>query len=271
MTSSAYECVVVHQRTRPSVHRFTYRMLLLHLDLDDLPRLDHDLRFFSRGRRNLFSFRDADHFPGPLPTTRANVLAWLRSRGVDSPIARITFTGLVRTFGYVFNPVAFYFCHDSQGNATHVVCEVTNTFGERKRYLMGPEQLQGDLFRSRTGKFFYVSPFVALDADFAFQLAVPGGGLDIRIDSLHGDDRLVETSLVGQRVALSDRTLLLSLFRYPLLTFQVTAGIHWQALRLWWKGVPFLRKRDSAQLQRDLVTLRLPAGADSIPPRGFSA
>lgn len=246
-------------------------MQLLHLDLDELEDLDRHLRTFSRGRRNLFNFRDADHFPGPLSSTRANVLAWLRTQGVTAPIARVTFTGLVRTLGYVFNPIAFYFCHDGAGMATHVVCEVTNTFGERKRYLLTPEQRQGEVFRNRTGKFFYVSPFVELDTEFVFRLSIPGQQLDMRVDSVGAGGPVVETSLTGRRVPIRDRNLLFSLIRYPLLTFQVTAGIHWQALRLWMKGVPVLRKRDGAHLQRDLVTLPVPAPAATSSPRRFSA
>lgn len=264
MTSSLYECVVVHQRRKPALHRFTYRLLLMHFDLDELEMLQARLRLFSRGSRNFFSYRHQDHFPGPHATTRENVLAWLREQGVDAPISRVTFTGLVRTLGYVFNPVAFYFCHQESGKATHVVCEVTNTFGERKRYLLGPEHAEGSVFRSRMRKFFYVSPFVGLDADFDFHLAVPDEQLNLRIDSRNGEEHVVETWMTGRRVPITDRTLLLSLFRYPLLTLRVTVGIHWQALRLWMKGVPFHRKGSEVQLQRDLVALPAAVGTRSV-------
>ena len=271
MNSCLYECAVVHQRTQPTVHRFTYRMMLMHLDLEELDSLDRSMRLFSRGTRNLYSFRDGDHFPGPHPTTRENVLAWLREQGVDDPIARITFTGHVRTLGYVFNPVAFYFCHDPSGKATHVVSEVTNTYGERKRYLLRHDQAGGNVFRRRTAKLFYVSPFIEVDTDFEFQLTVPDWDLDFRIDSSRIDERVVKTTLVGERGPMSDRALFFSLFRHPLMTFQVTAGIHWQALRLWMKGVPFHRKREGLQLQRDLVSLPASAAVESTSPRRFSA
>ena len=177
----------------------------------------------------------------------------------------------MRTLGYVFNPVAFYFCYAAGGQAMHVICEVTNTFGERKRYLLESPDPDGRTFRKRTGKFFYVSPFVGLDTDFEFELEVPGKDLAMRIDSRHGDDREVATSLTGRRMPIDDRSLFLSLFRHPLMTFQVTIGIHWQALRLWMKGVPVHRKGEDEQLQGDRVAIPGSTAIESNPIRRSTA
>jgi DUF1365 family protein len=172
------------------------------------------------------------------------VRAWLDSRGVAVPDGRIQLLTHARTFGYVFNPVSFYFAHDADGSLATVVAEVHNTFGERWPYLLGaPGERDGDgRMRFSTEKRFHVSPFMDVGGTYRFLLAEPGERLMLRIDEERDGERLFRAVLTGERRPLTSAALAHALVRYPWVTGQVMARIHLQALRLWRKGVPFHRK-----------------------------
>jgi uncharacterized protein len=250
--SAIYECSIMHHRLSPKVHQFRYNVFYLWLDLDDLDGMAQRLRFFSRNRFNLFSFYDRDHMDHGAGDVKANLLHYLTDKGIDiAPIASIRLLTFPRVLGYIFNPVCFYYAFDAQGQPLHAVAEVTNTFHEQKPYLLSgadPEQR----FRLITPKHFYVSPFFALDLLFDFKLRVPDQRLDIRINDRAGDDLVLTTALTGQRRPLSDAGLILCAVKYPLLTLRVIFLIHWHALRLWLKRLPWHRKGANPDLQRDV-------------------
>lgn len=278
LRSCLYECSVMHQRLAPRQHRFRYGIFMLCLDLDELEMLDARLHTFSRNRWNLYAFRDDDHLEtgsaergarsaepqGVAPRgLKGEITAWLAGQGVTLPTgARITLVTLPRVLGYIFNPVSFYFCHTAEGVPLCAVTEVQNTFGELKPYLVpldggggteAKEPTTAKKFRRVVPKHFYVSPFSGLDVCFDFRLRTPGERLEIGVNDVttEGQTLLVST-LTGTRRPLTDGQLLRLTAKYPLVTLRVITLIHWHALKLWWKRLPWHRKAAQADLQRDL-------------------
>lgn len=259
LRSCLYDCSVMHHRLTPKEHRFRYGIFLFCLDLDELDTLSTRLRLFSRNRTNLYRFNDADHLPPqtpdaiphPLPA-KSSLLSWIAAQGLPLPAdTRVLLLTHCRVFGYVFNPVSFYFCLDAQDRPLCAVAEVGNTFGEQKPFLLRPEDLAPDAcFRRIVPKHFYVSPFAALDLAFDFKLRVPGEQLDIHIDDVEGDRPVLLTALTGRRVPLTDANLARLTLKYPLVTLRVITLIHWHALKLWWKNVPWHRKAANPHLQQ---------------------
>lgn len=249
-SSAIYECRVMHHRLAPKVHRFDYRVFYLWLDLDELDGLHQSHRLFSRNRWNLFSFRDQDHFHDDGRDVKTKLLAWIGDQGFDAArIAKVKLLTFPRVFGYIFNPVCFFYCFDSAGKPVCAVTEVTNTFHEKKPYLLSDRDAQGR-FRLLTPKHFYVSPFSDLDLSFDFKLGIPDINLQIRIDDREGDSRILLTTLTGIRRPFTTSALLTCAVKYPLLTLRVIFLIHWHAFRLWLKRLPVRRKAADPHLQR---------------------
>ncbi len=251
--SGLYTCRVMHHRLIPKRHQFDYPVFYLDLDLDELDTFDQRLSWFSRNRFNLFSFYDGDYLGGDHDDTRAALFVYLEKQGTDvSTIKSVRLISFPRVLGYIFNPVAFYFCFDAESNAVCAVVQVTNTYHEQKLYYLN-EQVAQDRFRRVTPKHFYVSPFSDLEMCFDFQIPVPGKRLDIHINDVAGDDIYLVSHLSGQREELTDAALLRCAFTYPLLTLRVIWLIHWHALRLWLKRLPVHPKAASPHLQTDVL------------------
>ncbi|MFM8360254.1 MAG: DUF1365 domain-containing protein, partial [Verrucomicrobiota bacterium] len=204
--SCLYECSVMHHRLAPREHRFRHGLFLACLDLDELELLTGRLWLFGWNRPRLYSFRDADHLalPGRVGL-RASLEAWLAGQGQTVPPgSRIVLVTLPRILGYVFNPVSFYFVTGPGGAPVCAVAEVGNTFGELKPYLVPVERPGGRAgaagaaeaataprFRVRAPKHFYVSPFSSLELEFDFHLRQPGERLEIGVNDVTPEGRLV--------------------------------------------------------------------------------
>lgn len=253
MNSCLYDGVVMHHRLRPLRNRFVYSVYMFYLDLEELDDLDRRLRLFSRNRFNLYSFRDEDHLRITAGDLRANLIEYLRRNGVTEDVGRIMLLTNVRVLGYVFNPVSFYFCFDRAGQPLCAVPEVGNTFGEQKAYFMGADTRTELGFRRQMPKMFYVSPFVDLDTSFDFHLRTPGERLQLQVDDIQDGDRFFLSAVTGVRKPLTDRELLYDLFRIPLITVKVIWLIHWQAMKLWLRKLPFRRKAEHPELQQDIL------------------
>jgi DUF1365 family protein len=257
--SCLYECRVMHQRLSPKRYALRHALIMFYLDLDELDALSRRLRLFGRNRRALYSFRDADHMPGcgtPGAPLRQRVDEYLSGQGIVLPAAsRVRLLTLPRIVGYVFNPISVYFCfHPDSQAPLCAIAEVGNTFGEQKLFLLrAPQADDPGLFRLRVPKHYYVSPFSSLTLQFDFQLRPPQQGLALRVDDYDGEQRVLRSGLHGRREPLSDVRLARYAVKYPLLTLKVIGLIHWHALRLWLKGVPWHRKADSPQLQRQVL------------------
>lgn len=228
---------VMHRRLRPRVHAFVYPVFYVQLPLRDLASVNGSL--FGVDRKRLLSLHSIDHGP----RDGSPLLPWierlLRERGLpaDGEIVLQTFP---RVLGYIFNPVSFWFCRDRAGATIAVLAEVNNTFGGTHSYLLhraGAPLNDGEELKA--DKVFHVSPFNDVEGGYRFRFQTGSGVQVARIDYDDADGELLLTSLSGKARDWSSTALLGALLRMPLLGFGIVARIHWQALRLWLKGVPF--------------------------------
>jgi DUF1365 family protein len=255
MNSCLYECNVMHHRLAPKRHRFDYRIFMFYLDLDEIDALARP-PLLGKRRFNLFAFPDTDHLGATGGTVKQKLEARLAAEGIPLPAdAHIGLLTLPRVLGYIFNPVSFYFCSDAAGRPLCAIAEVENTFREKKLYFLR-EPAGEDRFRLIASKHFYVSPFSELDVQFDFRLRVPGATLEIHVDDLNGTETLLVSALTGARRPLTSARLAWFAIKYPFLTLRVMFLIHWHALLLWLKRVPFINKTARPDLQRDLLESR---------------
>ncbi len=238
--TALYVGTIRHRRLRPRKHRLQYRVWHLLLDVDQVHRLHEDVKGFGHNRRAIVEFRDTDHF-GPVDRpVREKLEDFLAGRGIELPAGRVLVLTYPRVLGHVFNPVSFWYCHDQSGRLALVVAEVNNTFGDSYSYVL--EDLRdngGGALVGEADKALHVSPFLPRDDHrYRFTLRPPtnaiGQTLAVQLDvhEPHGG-RILDATLVEQRVALTTRSLRRVLWTHPLLTLHTVAAIHWQALRIW--------------------------------------
>lgn len=233
---------VMHRRLRPAGHCLRYRIFMLLVDLDDVGGLGRRLRLLSIGRFNLFSLDLRDYGDGDPQGPRAHVEALLARAGLATagPIHLLT---MPRVLGYAFNPLNVYFCGRRDGSVAAIVYEVNNTFGERHAYVLPVERMDGEKgpIRQRSSKAMYVSPFLGMDHEYRFRVGPPSerrSSLSLQVNVHDADGPVLLASFRAARTPLSDAALACRFLALPLMTLKVVAGIHWEALRLWLKGLP---------------------------------
>jgi DUF1365 family protein len=237
---------VRHRRSRPVDYELEHDVFYLALDLDEVDAVDRRLRLFSRGRRNILTFRDGDHWLPAATDLRAAVRGHLRDVGHEPDGWRITFIATPRVFGYQFNPASFYLCRDDSGTLRVIIIEVHNTHGERRLYTLHPQR-RGQAWVDAMDKDFYVSPFIDMDARYTVRVQDDPTTLRIAITETEGDAPLLSATLVLRRAPLTDRMLARLLLRIPFATQKTIAAIHLHAWRLWRRGVRFHRHSQVAR------------------------
>jgi DUF1365 family protein len=238
--SALYQGRVWHRRFKPRDHKLAYRIPMLLLDLDELPTLDRRLKLFSHNRFNLMDFREKDHLDGSPTPLKAQVEQTLSEAGYSTG-GRVRLLCMPRVLGSVFNPLSVYFCETADGRLQAILYEVNNTFGQRHSYLLCAREEPGAVTHG-CEKQFYVSPFNDLRMTYDFRVVPPGEladeqPLSVRIDVKGADGLLLTAAFVGEREPLTDKTLLAAWLRHPLLMAKVVGAIHWEALKLWLKGM----------------------------------
>ncbi len=234
-----YPGTVMHARMKPKVHRFTYKVFNLLIDIDRLEEANRASALFSVSRFNLVSFHPADHGDGKSENLRAYIDALLAPSGVTLEGGRVLLLCYPRLLGFAFNPISVYFCYAADGEIAAIVYEVRNTFGEMHSYVacIEPGQLTEAGIRQERDKRFYVSPFIDMPMRYHFRLKPPGDGVHVRILETDAAGPILAATFTGKQRALTSFELLKSSLRFPLMTLKVVAGIHFEALRLWLKGV----------------------------------
>jgi DUF1365 family protein len=223
---------VFHHRLDPPEHRFAYPLYMLLLDLDELPALDRRLWLLGHNRPRPLSFRDQDHLGSATIGVREKIETFLREEGIEPPGGRILLLTHPRVFGYVFNPVSFFYCYEPGGRLAARVAEVNNTFGDRHAYA-------GSSGVWKDKKVMHVSPFFSLAGSYRWDLPEPDEGrVEARVDLTREGRPLLKARLTLRPEPLSDRALARALLLYPFMTLKVVAAIHFEALRLWRKGAP---------------------------------
>lgn len=242
LRSAVYVGTVTHRRHTPCAHAFTYRIAQLYLDLDELDRVFDGRWLWSATRRNVAEFRRSDYLgPPDLPLAQA-VRDRVEQHTGRRPTGPVRLLAHLRYFGYVFNPVAFYYCHDDDGTLQAIVAEITNTpWRERHAYVLpvAAAQSRGRALHWAFDKRFHVSPFIGMQRDYRWAFTPPSDDLHVHMEVLQHEQREFDATLTLQRRPLTARSLAHMLWRYPAMTAQVITAIHWQALRLWLKRTPF--------------------------------
>jgi hypothetical protein len=255
MNSVLYKATVMHNRLEPKPHRFHYKVFMFYLDLDELDAIAKKFVLISRNKFNVFSFRDKEHLmlAENKILVKEQIVEYLKQNNFNYSGQKIMLLTNLNVLGYNFNPVSFYFVTDQNGKPECAIGEVSNTFREMKLFFLGSDTFKDGKFHLRTIKHFYVSPFIDHDADFDFSLNVPGEKLNIRIDDYKNDKRFFISTLTGEKKELSNARLFGYFFRFPFITLRIITLIHWNAMLLWLKKIPFHKKAAFPELQKDIL------------------
>lgn len=253
--SCIYTANIMHARSEPMKRSFAYKVFMFYLDLDELDHIKKSIWLISKNRFNYFNFRDKDHIqipnenPHDSRQTKEHLIQYLRENNMTEPVGRILLLTNLATLGYQFNPVSFYFVFDQENNPLCSVVEVGNTYGEMKPFYIDNSSLEENTYRYQTKKLFYVSPFIEHDVDFNFELDIPREKLRLKIDDFKDDRRFFSAVLTGERKALTNSNVVKYALFFPIITLKVIGLIHWQAFKIWLKGIRYFKKSEFPELQ----------------------
>ena len=242
ISSCIYNGNVIHKRFKPKEHFFKYKVFSLFIDLSELNELNEKLKFFSLNKFNLISFYEKDHGD----RDGSSLFDWVKKNLISNEIStdniKVKLLCYPRIFGYVFNPLSIFFVYDKNDNLICILYEVKNTFGEQHTYVFKVDA-NNKFIKNHCAKKFYVSPFMDLSSEYFFKVLEPGNKLSVIIDQRDQTGKLLYASQDGKRSELSAKNLFFSYLKHPLMTFKIIAAIHFEALRLWIKGINLVKKK----------------------------
>ena len=241
MTSSIYNGTVIHKRFKPKEHFFKYKVFSLLIDLSELDILEKKINFFSYNSFNLISFFDKDHGE----RDGSSLIDWVKRNLKENNIffedIKIKLLCYPRILGYVFNPLSVFYVYDKKENLISILYEVKNTFGEQHTYIFKVKN--SNILQHSCSKKFHVSPFIEMNCNYYFKILKPGEKISVIIDQYQLNEKLLYASQDGKRVDFTSRELIKSYIKHPLMTFKIISAIHFEAFKLWTKGLKFIKKK----------------------------
>ena len=242
MTSSIYNGTVIHKRFKPKTHYFKYSVFSLLIDLSELDYLSKNIKFFSHNKFNLVSFYEKDHGN----RDGSSLILWvkknLEENNINSENVRIKLLCYPRILGYVFNPLSVFYIYDAEDKLKCILYEVKNTFGEQHTYIFKVDNDQ-KLYQHNCSKKFHVSPFIEMNCKYFFRLLKPGEKISVIIDQYQTNEKILYASQDGERSNFNTKELIKSYTKHPLMTFKIISAIHFEAFKLWSKGIKFIKKK----------------------------
>ena len=240
--SCIYNGSVIHKRFKPKEHFFKYSVFSLLIDLAELKEIEKKINFFSYNKFNLISFFDIDHGPRDGSSLEDWVKQNLKTIGILNKSVKIRLLCYPRIFGYVFNPLSIFFIYDENDQLISILYEVKNTFGEQHTYVFKTEKGK-NLIENNCNKKFHVSPFIEMDCKYFFKILLPENKLSVIINQNDDTGKLLYASQDGIKKKLNNKNLIISYITHPLMTFKIIGAIHYEALKLWLKGIKFVKKK----------------------------
>jgi DUF1365 family protein len=257
MHSAIYQGWVRHRRYTPVTHKFRYRLFMMYLDLDELDSVFRHHPLWSTRHFALAQFRRRDHLGSAHLPLAAAVRDLVEQHSGQRPAGPIRLLTHLRYFGYRFNPISLYYCYQEDGATLHtVVAEVSNTpWGDQHPYILSCEPDRSHSYHSHADKLLHVSPFMPMAMHYRFRLTAPARRLLVHIENrsasgvdagqhdpaetIRPEPAVFDATLLLERREITSAALTGVLIRYPLMTVLVIAAIHYQAVKLWWRGCPF--------------------------------
>ena len=241
MTSCIYNGTVIHKRFKPKIHFFKYEVFSLLIDLSELEKLDKTISLFSYNKFNLVSFFDKDHGE----RDGSSLINWvkknLKENDVNCENIRIKLLCYPRILGYVFNPLSIFYVYDKNDKLISLLYEVKNTFGEQHTYIFKIKE--NNLLKHNCEKKFHVSPFIEMNCSYFLRILNHADKIAVIIEQYQLNEKILYASQNGKRTDFTTSELIKSYLKHPLMTFKVIAAIHFEAFKLWTKGIRFIQKK----------------------------
>ena len=240
--SYIYTGTVIHKRFKPKVHSFNYSVFSLLIDLSELDLINNNLRIFSYNKFNIVSFYSKDHGPRDGSSLRKWVIENLQKNNIEAEGIQIKLLCYPRIFGYVFNPLSVFYIYNKNSELISILYEVKNTFGEQHTYIFKTKKNE-NLIQHICKKKFHVSPFIKMDCIYFFRLLKPGNRVSVIIDLQDQEGKILFASQDGEKSELNNKNLIRSYIKHPLMSFKIIVAIHFEAFKLWSKGIKFIKKK----------------------------
>ena len=241
--SCIYNGKVIHRRFKPKKHYFKYNVFSLLIDLSELEIIDKEIKFFSYNKFNLISFFDSDHGPRNGTCLKEWVKRNLEKNNIFNKYIKIKLLCYPRILGYVFNPLSIFFIYDENNYLISILYEVKNTFGEQHTYFFKIDRNFNNLIENTCDKKFHVSPFIEMNCRYFFKVLNPQNKLSVVINQNDENGKILYASQDGFKKELNSKNLIFSYASHPLMTFKIISAIHFEALKIWLKGIKFVKKK----------------------------